>query len=50
MLQINSINLDTTVAEDDSLGIVQEIEVWSYEQMLLHKIESILKNETHKIQ
>ena len=35
--------------ESDPLGIVQEIDIWPYYQMVYPKPESFLEKETHKI-
>ena len=33
----------------DPLGILQEIEFWTFECIVMHKRESTLDNETHNI-
>ena len=35
--------------EGDPLGIVQDILVWTCEQMVYAQAESVLENETHKL-
>ena len=33
----------------DLLGILQEIKGWHANRLCMHKLESVLENETHKI-